>query len=245
MLATEVLAAHAAWQLSFTRCLTWLSSLSFNEKASSKNFCFADVVFVCNAYHIGKERCYFKGTLACGFKVWASPSRVQTLRRLDLPSEWLALLTSDRSKCDVIISDRGVSPPQLRALHEELLRPVVGFQCTGAVHTLTAACNRQPCTPHVFRSCGSGELSRPKLFRRNCRCVRRPDIKLLGCVVGWSFQKSGVKKREQDNTLSYGIPYSEHSSWLDLRACVKAFRPKELVRCEQTCFFCCCRVFQM
>lgn len=38
-----------------------------------------------------------------------------------------------------------------------------------------------------------------------------------------------MKKREQDGTLSYSIPYSEHSSFLELRECVKAFRPKKLV----------------
>ena len=47
--------------------------------------------------------------------------------------------------------------------------------------------------------------------------------------AGWSFQKSGAKKRQQDGTVSWGVPYSEHSSWNDLRACVQAFRPKKLV----------------
>lgn len=47
--------------------------------------------------------------------------------------------------------------------------------------------------------------------------------------AGWGFAKSGVKKREQDGTLSYSIPYSEHSSWVELRECVKAFRPKKLI----------------
>ena len=50
------------------------------------------------------------------------------------------------------------------------------------------------------------------------------------CCAGWSFQKTGARKRQQDGTLSYGIPYSEHSSWEDLRACVRALRPKKLVR---------------
>ena len=55
-------------------------------------------------------------------------------------------------------------------------------------------------------------------------------VNLAMAIAGWSFNKSGVKKREQDGTLSYGIPYSEHSSWEDLRACVRTFRPKRLVR---------------
>jgi hypothetical protein len=47
--------------------------------------------------------------------------------------------------------------------------------------------------------------------------------------AGWGFAKTGVKKRQQDGTLSYSIPYSEHSSWVELRECVRAFRPKKLI----------------
>lgn len=47
--------------------------------------------------------------------------------------------------------------------------------------------------------------------------------------AGWGYTKSGVKKRQQDDTLCYSIPYSEHSSWVELRECVKAFRPKQLI----------------
>ena len=91
----------------------------------------AGTLFACNAYHIGKERCYFKGALQCGFRVFASPARQRTLQRLALPQAWLDLLVDDVSKADVVISDRGVSPPQLASLQEDLGRPIVGFQCTG------------------------------------------------------------------------------------------------------------------
>lgn len=33
----------------------------------------------------------------------------------------------------------------------------------------------------------------------------------------------------QSGTLCYSIPYSEHSSWPELRRCVKAFAPKKLI----------------
>ena len=92
----------------------------------------AETVFACNAYHIGKERCYFQGCQDCSFSVWVSPARRKTLNRLDLPKDWMALLVEDMAACDVIISDQGVGPPQLQALSSQLARPVVGFQCTGA-----------------------------------------------------------------------------------------------------------------
>lgn len=48
-------------------------------------------------------------------------------------------------------------------------------------------------------------------------------------AAGWGYQKIGIRKRAQDGTLCYSIPYSEHSSWLELRRCVKAFAPKRLI----------------
>ena len=117
----------------------------------------ADTLFACNAYHIGKERCYFGGALACDFRIFASPARQRTLRRLDLPQAWLALLVDDVSKADVIISDRGVAPPQLASLQEEVGRPVVGFQCTGAMSPLHKSsikrCNLTRFTVSVQTSC--------------------------------------------------------------------------------------------
>jgi hypothetical protein len=88
--------------------------------------------FVCNAYHIGKERCYFKAALACDFSVWASPSRTETFKRLSLPQQWLGCLVEDIHAADVIVSDHGVGPPSLAHLQKLLERRVVGFQCTGA-----------------------------------------------------------------------------------------------------------------
>lgn len=47
--------------------------------------------------------------------------------------------------------------------------------------------------------------------------------------AGWGYQKRGIRKRAQAGTLCYSIPYSEHSSWPELRRCVKAFAPKKLI----------------
>ena len=81
----------------------------------------------------------------------------------------------------------------------------------------------------VARSCGEPRPASWHLWISRC-------FRWTPCTehAGWSFNKSGVKKREQDGTLSYGIPYSEHSSWDDLRACVRTLRPKRLV-CAATC----------
>ena len=46
---------------------------------------------------------------------------------------------------------------------------------------------------------------------------------------GWSFQKRGVNVRKEGNVSIYGIPYSEHSSYDELRDCVRTLRPRKLI----------------
>lgn len=49
-------------------------------------------------------------------------------------------------------------------------------------------------------------------------------------TAGWTFKKSGgLETRTEGNATVYGIPYSEHSSFTELRACVAALRPQKLV----------------
>ncbi|KAL4444185.1 hypothetical protein ABPG75_011922 [Micractinium tetrahymenae] len=48
--------------------------------------------------------------------------------------------------------------------------------------------------------------------------------------TGWSFRpRGGLERRESGSVITLGIPYSEHSSWDDLRACVAALRPRRLI----------------
>ncbi|KAK9918001.1 hypothetical protein WJX75_000449 [Coccomyxa subellipsoidea] len=47
--------------------------------------------------------------------------------------------------------------------------------------------------------------------------------------TGWSFQKSGLSCRREGDVAIYGVPYSEHSSFAELRDCVKTLRPRRIV----------------
>ena len=47
--------------------------------------------------------------------------------------------------------------------------------------------------------------------------------------AGWSYRKNGLETRQQGPVTIYGVPYSEHSSFPELRECVKLLRPKRLV----------------
>lgn len=50
-------------------------------------------------------------------------------------------------------------------------------------------------------------------------------------ATGWAYRRSGglSMHRPCDNVTLVGVPYSEHSSWLELRQCVGRLRPKRLV----------------
>lgn len=49
-------------------------------------------------------------------------------------------------------------------------------------------------------------------------------------VAGWTFKRSGgLEQRTEGNVTVYGIPYSEHSSFTELRECVAALRPMKLI----------------
>ena len=53
----------------------------------------------------------------------------------------------------------------------------------------------------------------------------------MSCLIlaGWSYQKKGLQTRREGNVTIYGIPYSEHSSFVELRDCVKRLRPKRII----------------
>eukprot|EP00891_Asterochloris_glomerata_P006895 jgi/Astpho2/6895/gw1.00106.24.1_t len=59
----------------------------------------------------------------------------------------------------------------------------------------------------------------------------RPTGSLSHCVcrAGWSFQKRGLQTRREGNVTIYGIPYSEHSNWNELRDCVRLLRPRRII----------------
>ena len=49
-------------------------------------------------------------------------------------------------------------------------------------------------------------------------------------VAGWTFRKSGkLEVRREGAAAVYGIPYSEHSNFSELRHCVAALRPKRII----------------
>eukprot|EP00878_Enallax_costatus_P007518 GHUV01007874.1.p1 GENE.GHUV01007874.1~~GHUV01007874.1.p1 ORF type:complete len:518 (+),score=175.46 GHUV01007874.1:1203-2756(+) len=64
--------------------------------------------------------------------------------------------------------------------------------------------------------------------------LKQPDTPWKRVVgfrpTGWSYKRSGGVQVWREGAVEVvGIPYSEHSSWNDLRACVAALRPKKII----------------
>lgn len=56
------------------------------------------------------------------------------------------------------------------------------------------------------------------------------DINSWCYGAGWSYKRSGGVQVWREGAVEVvGIPYSEHSSWNDLRDCVGALRPKKII----------------
>ena len=48
--------------------------------------------------------------------------------------------------------------------------------------------------------------------------------------TGWTYRRSGkLETRKEGVATVYGIPYSEHSNFAELRDCVASLRPKRLI----------------
>ena len=56
------------------------------------------------------------------------------------------------------------------------------------------------------------------------------NITLVLCPPGWTYRRSGkLETRKEGVATVYGIPYSEHSNYAELRDCVASLRPKQLI----------------
>eukprot|EP00775_Hariotina_reticulata_P012755 gene12755-12884_t len=67
---------------------------------------------------------------------------------------------------------------------------------------------------------------KPYLQEAGCRWKRVVGFR----PTGWSFRSSGGLQVWRDGSAAvYGVPYSEHSSFNELRACVGTLKPKKLI----------------
>ncbi|GBF99590.1 DNA cross-link repair protein [Raphidocelis subcapitata] len=199
-------------------------------------------LLVCSAYHVGKERAFFGIALALGLKVWCSPAKMRTLHALRLPEAWTALLTPDPLEAGLHVLGGGLRPERLIARYG-LPPPPTTAATAGAAASGDGGGD----------SDGDGDGDGDGRGGRGGRGGggggdaagdeegedAPPPPGVAGrwkAVVG--FRPTGWAYRRKPGPLPcwrlgaaalYSAPYSEHSSFSDLQACVRALRPRRIV----------------
>lgn len=77
-----------------------------------------------------------------------------------------------------------------------------------------------------------GETLRPGVLAKRLEAGGSPWVAIVGLrATGWSHAARGGPLREwrEGAACVVGVPYSEHSSWTDLRGCIASMRPARVV----------------
>jgi DNA cross-link repair 1A protein len=106
-------------------------------------------------------------------------------------------------------------------------RRVLGLLDLPAEHTALLADNAHEAQLHV---CSWGlqpeQLEKQYLGQPGCQWEQVVGFR----PTGWTSRRGpGLPCWREGRAAVYGVPYSEHSSWADLRACVAALRPRRIV----------------
>jgi len=146
-------------------------------------------LFVSSSYHIGKERAYLGAAKILNWKVWVPPKKRKVLNILDLPQQWMELLTDDEFEAQIHVYTSKDD------FHEQALADRIQ--------------NPKSRWTKVFLFRPTGWTYKPK--------------------NGTRVDPSTVDRREMGCVTIIGVPYSEHSSYLELQDCVKTLRPRKLI----------------
>lgn len=167
-------------------------------------------LFLVGSYTIGKERVAFAAARAAGARLYAGASKRAVLACLPLDAADAALITSDDAATNVH------SACCCAAIRDGELR---SFR-TLSYYRLTRA---PPVVP-------MGSVSFAKLASIASFYKRRFDTVVGFAPSGWAFGKSsagggGGKRTKRGSLVRYDIPYSEHSSFEELRSAVRWLQP--------------------
>jgi DNA cross-link repair 1A protein len=227
-----------------------------------------ETVFVCGAYHIGKEKAAFGLADALDCRVYAPARKRRTLVLLQLPERWLARLTDDAAAARVHVTPGGGLRPERLLERYGLPVPAVdangsgGAAAGGGGGSFDAAATNDDdggdgwgdarpgnggngnaggdddddeeeddngaSFAAAVRGSGNGGENGTGAGRWRAVVGFRP--------TGWAYRPRAAKtggalaSRWRLGAASvWSVPYSEHSSFTDLQACVRALRPRRIV----------------
>ncbi len=188
-------------------------------------------LFVVGSYSIGKENAIEAVARAASSCALVSPDRARTLR---LSGRWDDSLytecASERTLVHVssLLGGDNWHDAALKTLKDTgRFNALVGFRPTGDLH-------RSLFKPHS--SCACLSCSVCMTLPRSCTHSSFVFARVLPCsFAGWTFTKKqateGYKAWTENGgrTRLYAVPYSEHSSYSELRAFVHTVRPRQII----------------
>lgn len=199
--------------------------------------CQTKTLFVVGAYHIGKERAFLTAARQLNCRVHCSLRKSRVLQLLDLSKADLERITTDPvagggqvveegNELEVKEAEEG-GDERSRWVTEELDQhdkapvPAAPF---GSIRSAAENMGDQCRVAILVSSLGL----RPDRLARHLETGHWDQV--VGFrPTGWSYRKTGLQVWREGRAAVYGIPYSEHSSWTDLRECVAALRPKKII----------------
>ena len=176
--------------------------------ARTEGFNAQSTLFLVGSYTIGKEKVMLALSKAMDRPIYVEPAKHAVLSQLEMPAEDFARFTTDASATNLAAA-------KLHELTLGALRVRKRKPHGGRVYTTIVAFK-----PTGW-AMGRGGKRAPKKQKQQ-RLAGAGPVSTLGMA-------EGVTKQQRDGCLIFSVPYSEHSSFTELRAFIDATRPRRIV----------------
>ncbi|KAH8910456.1 DRMBL-domain-containing protein [Coniochaeta sp. PMI_546] len=192
------------------------------------------LLIICGTYSIGKERICKAIAQALGTRIFASPQKARIIAQLGDP-ELTALLTSDPHEAQVhmqmLMEIRAETLADYLDGYRGHFSRVVGFRPSGWNYRPSTS-NGGAGLDKIQGLAGAGAMGSGKNVTANLPPGSLPTVQLLH-GNGWRtrFGKRDLvpQRGSGRESMCFGVPYSEHSSFRELALFVMALRIEKIV----------------
>jgi hypothetical protein len=192
------------------------------------------LLIICGTYSIGKERICKAIAQALGTRIFASPQKARIIAQLGDP-ELTALLTSDPHEAQVhmqmLMEIRAETLADYLDGYRGHFSRVIGFRPSGWNYRPSPS-NGGAGLDKIQGLSGAGAMGSGKNVTANLPPGSLPTVQLLH-GHGWRtrFGKRDLvpQRGSGRESMCFGVPYSEHSSFRELALFVMALRIEKIV----------------
>ncbi|KAB5530315.1 DNA repair metallo-beta-lactamase-domain-containing protein [Coniochaeta sp. 2T2.1] len=192
------------------------------------------LLIICGTYSIGKERICKAIAQALGTRIFASPQKARIIAQLGDP-ELTALLTSDPYEAQVhmqmLMEIRAETLTDYLADYKGHFTRIVGFRPSGWNYRPSPS-NGGAGLDKLQGVAGAGVIGSGKAVSANLAPGSLPNVQLLH-GPGWRtrFGKRDLvpQRGSGRESMCFGVPYSEHSSFRELAMFIMSLRIEKVV----------------